>query len=96
MKLLYIILLALFLSSMTFSSNNKREKFRKKHSLRIVLPKPENIIIEPNNQPNNRIYVTYETDQDWSLFKVIVIAFAIGSGIECYKKFFHSTQESRR
>ncbi|MBP6892775.1 hypothetical protein KBB68_04325 [Candidatus Babeliales bacterium] len=92
MKLLYIILLALYLNSITSCSHNKREIFRKKNSLRITIPEPENIIPQ-----YHRLNVTYDHPDDWSLFKVIIIGFFIGSSINYYQKFFYNnTQELKR
>lgn len=91
MKLLYLTLLALSLHSTTSLSNNKREKFRTTHSLRIVIPEPENIIIALNN----RLNVTYDTQEDWSLLKVVIITLAIGSGIESYQRYFPSEKSNR-
>ncbi len=95
MKLLYLTLLALSLHSTTSLSNNKREKFRTTHSLRIVIPEPENIIIALNNQLNNRLNVTYDTQEDWSLLKVVIITLAFASGIESYQRYFPSEKSNR-
>jgi hypothetical protein len=91
MKLLYLTLLALSLHSTTSLSNNKREKFRTTHSLRIVIPEPENIIIALNN----RLNVTYDTQEDWSLLKVVIITLAFASGIESYQRYFPSEKSNR-
>lgn len=111
MKIIALIILVFCLTSkMTLSVNDSKPRLsakklktlkkrqasirKKAHGLRIEIPTSDN---GWDIQEENPIQLFNKPDNlDWTVFKIIVATFIIGSGVEFYQKHFHASEKLNR